>query len=96
MPWFQGLAPQVPDTVVIWSVWFSFLQQESTAERPPGKGRIPYSEFHRKHGNHAEEYALRQEKALLLTFAAGQKYVGRRAETRRFYFWFERKTKSNF
>jgi hypothetical protein len=61
----------------------------------PGQGRIPYSASHRKHGNHAKGYALRQEMAVLLTFAAGQKFVGRRAETRRFCFWFERKTKRN-
>ena len=41
LPWFQGLAPQVPDTAVRWSVWFSFLLQESAGERPFWTGPDP-------------------------------------------------------
>jgi hypothetical protein len=62
------------------------LLQESTVERPPEQGWIPSSTTDRNQENQAKEYALRQEKAFLRTFAAGQKYVAWRAETCRFCF----------
>ena len=67
-----------PKVVSAYSVLFIFLLQESTVERPHEQGRISYSATNRSHRN--------QEKALLLTFAAGQKYVDWRTEPRRFAF----------
>jgi len=54
-------------------VLFIFLLQQSSPERPPETGRIPFSSVFKNHRNQANEHALRQEKALLPTFAAGQK-----------------------